>query len=80
MFTLRLTVRGRAIEPSGHASFNELGDALADALREADLTLSPRALAVLLSLMYRDLSTRPSWAWVAEDYEIYVTRERLQTS
>ena len=76
MFTLQLTLRGRTIEPTRHSSFDELGDTLAEALREADMRLHPRALAVLLSLMYRDLSTRLTWAWVAADYEIHVTRER----
>ena len=75
MFTLHLTLRGHAIKPTKHECFEDLGDALAKAFEDPGLGLKPRVLAVLLSLIVRDLHARPTWAWVAEDYEIFVARE-----
>jgi hypothetical protein len=72
MFTLHLTLHGHAIKPTEHERFEGMGDTLAKAFDEAGLGLNPRVLTVLLSLMFRDLHTRPTWTWVAEDYEIFV--------
>jgi hypothetical protein len=75
MFTLQLTLHGRATEPTKHESFEDLGETLAKAFDEAGLGLTSRVLSVLLSLMFRDLHTRPTWTWVAESYEIFVARD-----
>ena len=75
MFTLHLTVHGRAIEPTEHESFTDLGDTLAKALSDAGMGLKPRVISVLLSLIFSDLRTRQTWAWIGENYEIFVTRD-----
>ena len=74
MFTLHLAVRGHAIEPTEHESFTDLGDTLADELSNAGMGLNPRVLAILQSLIFKDLRTHSTWTWVAEDYEIFVAR------
>jgi hypothetical protein len=75
VFTLHLTLRGHAISPTEHDRFEDLGDALAEAFEDADMGLKPRVISVLLSLMFRDLHARPTWTWVAEEYEIFVARD-----
>jgi hypothetical protein len=75
MFTLNLTLHGHALEPTEHDSFSDLGDSLANAFDDAEMSLTPRVLSVLLSLMFRDLNTRLTWTWVAEEYKIFVTRD-----
>ena len=75
MFTLHLSVHGRAIGPTEHESLTDLGDTLAKALSDAGMGLKPRVISVLLSLMFSDLRTRPTWAWIGESYEIFVTRD-----
>jgi hypothetical protein len=75
VFTLYLTVLGRAIEPTEHESFADMGDALAKSFSDAGMELKPRVISVLLSLMFSDLRARPTWRWVGEDYEIFVARE-----
>lgn len=72
MFTLYLTLHGRAIQPSTYASFNEMGDGLAKALDSARLSIHPRVMTFLLALMFNDLRRHQTWTWVAEDYEIFV--------
>ena len=75
MFTLYLTLRGRAIEPSTYESFDEMGDGLAKALGSAQMSVHPRVMTFLLALMFSDLRGHRTWTWVAEDYEIFVARE-----
>lgn len=72
MFTLHLTLHGRALEPSEYESFEEMGDGLAEAFDNARMAIHPRVLAFLLALMFRDLRGRLTWRWVAEEYEIFV--------
>ena len=75
MFTLRLTIHGRPIEPTEHESFADLGDTLASALNDAGIGLKPPVISVLCSLMFNDLRARQNWGWVAEEYEIFVSRD-----
>jgi hypothetical protein len=75
VFTLRLTLLGRAIEPTEHESFADLGDTLARVLSDAGMGLNPRVISILQSLIFSDLRTHSSWTWVAEDYEIFVSRD-----
>jgi len=75
VFTLHMTMHSRAINPTEHEYFTEMGDALAQVLSNADIGLKPRAMSILLSLMFSDLRARPTWRWISEDYEIFVTRD-----
>jgi len=75
VFTLHLTVRGRAIKPTEHESFTDMGDALANELDGAGMALKPRVISVLLSLMFSDLRAHQTWRWIGEEYEIFVARD-----
>jgi hypothetical protein len=57
MFTLHLTLHGRAIKPTRHESFTDLGDTLAELLGDAGMGLKPRVIYILLSLIFSDLRT-----------------------
>jgi len=75
LFTLYLTLRGQSLKPSTYASFEDMGDGLAKALDGAQMTIHPRVMTFLLALMFSDLRGHRTWAWVAEEYEIFVTQE-----
>jgi hypothetical protein len=74
MFTLYLTLYGQAVEPSTYESVDDLGEGLAEALDDAQMSIHPRAMSFLLALMFRDLRVHWTWTWVGEDYEISVAR------
>ena len=75
MLTLHLTLHGQPLDASRHATFEGLGDALAKALKVADMGLTPRTVSVMLSLMYSDLRERTTWEWIGLHYQISVTRD-----
>lgn len=78
MLTLHLTVNGQPLNASRHETYEDLGNALAKAFKDADIDLTPRAVATMVLLMCSDLAERQTWGWDSEDYQISVTRDGPQ--
>lgn len=74
MFTLYLTLYGQVVQPSTHESIDQLGKSLSKALDDAEMSIHPRAMTLMLALMFSDLRERRTWTWVGEDYEFFVAR------
>jgi hypothetical protein len=61
VFALRLTVRGSALKPTACERFADIRDLLVGALNGAGTVLKPRAISVLVTLVFSELRVHATW-------------------